>query len=140
MSLYGTKVHFACADGGESGASVTHAYSSLRQKENILSDRRKHHLHRRSAAAKSELSIHKMSTFFSVKALINILLFITASDVLNTFRIQGLWVYPVSKQKCPLTEKTVHYWSASLVSQVTNLQASESLGKLPVLRCPCVFW
>lgn len=32
------------------------------------------------------------------------------------------------KKEVPPKEKTVHYWSASLVSQVTNLQASESLG------------
>lgn len=44
MSLYGTKVHFVYADRGESGASVTHAYSSPRQKENILSHKQKHHL------------------------------------------------------------------------------------------------
>lgn len=37
MSLYGTKVHFVCADRGM-GASVTH----LRQNENILSTQQKH--------------------------------------------------------------------------------------------------
>lgn len=44
VSLYGTKVHFVRADRGESGAGVTRAYSSLRQRENILSDRQKHRL------------------------------------------------------------------------------------------------
>lgn len=52
MSLYGTKVHFAYADRGQMGASVTHAYSSLRQKENILSDRQKHHLAQKVSGSK----------------------------------------------------------------------------------------
>lgn len=36
-------------------------------------------------------------------------------------------------------EKTLHYWSASLVSQVTNLQASESLGN-SLLRVALAFF
>lgn len=42
MSLYGTKVHFCLCWQRRAGASVTHTYSSVRQKENILSNLQKH--------------------------------------------------------------------------------------------------
>lgn len=58
------------------------------------------------------------------------------SDILNTFRKTGT----LGISRSAPYQRKLHYWSTSLVSQVTNLQASESLGSSLALRCPCVFW
>lgn len=100
----------------QTGASVPNAYSSLRQKENILSVRLKHHLelstesqwqqnqssrYTKGPHSATKKSINKYFPFF----------FIRASDLLNTFKKTGTLgisclktEVPSNRENCALLE------------------------------------